>query len=389
VNPFVVSLLVIATLVVGVLVGRASARRSAELATSTTASRDRVLEETSGEARFAAVPAVALVVDAEGRIAAATTSALERFPFLREGMTLLEAFSQHLLTGPVRAAVEHMQPEVFHVRLFADGARRFRATVVPYAASKGRHEAILMLDDQTEESSYQELRSQFVANVSHELRTPLAGLSVTTETLAKTEPDPETRSRFVERARRETARLSALIRDTLFLSELEARGVDAGDDNCDLAAVVSDVADEYAERAAQVGVVVASETSTPCWATIGGGLAHTVAANLIENAIRYSGQGSHVTARVESEGDWVTFSVIDDGVGIDQRHLPHIFERFYRVDASRSKELGGTGLGLSIVKHIADWCGGRVEAESRVGRGTVIRVTLPASHAPSPSGAHE
>ena len=379
----------IAALVVGVLVGRASSRRSAELATSGTGSRERVHEETSVESRFAAVPTIALVVDAEGRVAAATTSALERFPFLREGMTLLEAFSQHLLTGPVRTAVEDMQAEVFHVRLFADGARRFRATVVPYATSKGRREAILMLDDQTEESSYQELRSQFVANVSHELRTPLAGLSATLEALADADLEPETRSRFVERARRETARLSALIRDTLFLSELEARGGEPADEHCDLAAVASDVVDEYAERAAQAGVVVESETSTPCWATIGGGLAHTVAANLIENAIRYSGQGSRVTARVESEGDWVTFSVADDGVGIEQRHLPHIFERFYRVDASRSKELGGTGLGLSIVKHIAEWCGGRVEAESRIGRGTAFRVILPASNAPSTSGAHE
>ena len=385
-NAFLASFLAVAALLAGIMIGRAHSRRSTAPRGSTEGIREGSGDRaTAGDDRFAAVPAVALVVDAEGRVAAASAQALERFPFLREGMSLLEAFSQHLLTGPVRGAIDHMKPDAFHVRLFADGARQFRATVVPYISGAGAPEAILMLDDQTEESSYQELRSQFVANVSHELRTPLAGLSATLEALADTDLDPEARSRFVERARRETARLSALIRDTLFLSELEARGVDGDEERCDLAAVLSDAVDELAERAAAVGVVVDPPEPTEHWAAIGGGLAHNVATNLIENAIRYSGSGSRVTATVEQTGDFVTLSVADNGVGIEQRHLPHIFERFYRVDASRSKELGGTGLGLSIVKHIAERCGGRVEAESRAGRGTTIRVVLPVSRGPLPS----
>ncbi len=388
-SPVLIILLTSAALFVGALAGRSFVDRPARTGAPTEADRDGASASTPGDERFAAVPAIALVVDAEGRVAAATAQALERFPFLHEGMSLLEAFSQHLLTGPVRSAIDEMRPDVFQVRLFADGARRFRASVVPYKTGAGGREAVLMLDDQTEESSYQELRSQFVANVSHELRTPLAGLSATLEALADTDLDPETRSRFVARARRETARLSALIRDTLFLSELEAQGTDVEDERCDLCAVVSDAVDELAERAAEAGVSVDPPEANECWVAVGGGLAHTVATNLIENAIRYSGHGSRVAARVERTDAWVTFSVVDDGVGIEQRHLPHIFERFYRVDASRSKELGGTGLGLSIVKHIAERSGGRVEAESRVGRGTTIRIILPASHAALSSDAPE
>ena len=120
-------------------------------------------------------------------------------------------------------------------------------------------------------------------------------------------------------------------------------------------------------------------------------MAGTVVRNLMENAVRYSGPQSTVVARLtasepppERTGDWVALEVMDNGVGIPERHLPHVFERFYRADPSRSKQMGGTGLGLSIVKHIAERFGGEATASSREGFGTTVRVVLPRVEAPAP-----
>ena len=115
----------------------------------------------------------------------------------------------------------------------------------------------------------------------------------------------------------------------------------------------------------------------PAWVPVTETMARTVARNLMENAIKYAGPGATATVSVSREEGAVTLRVADDGAGIPERHLQHIFERFYRADPSRSKRLGGTGLGLSIVKHIAERFGGAVNAQSREGFGTTITVTLP------------
>ena len=120
----------------------------------------------------------------------------------------------------------------------------------------------------------------------------------------------------------------------------------------------------------------------PAWTPLTDRMAATVVRNLVENAVKYAGPGATAATTVGREGDVVTLTVADDGAGIPERHLPHVFERFYRADPSRSKRLGGTGLGLSIVKHIAERFGGRAEASSREGFGTTITVTLPAEDEP-------
>jgi two-component system, OmpR family, phosphate regulon sensor histidine kinase PhoR len=333
---------------------------------------------------FDAVPAAALRVDGDGRIAQVGRRAGERFGFLTAGMSVLESFSEHRLASRVGTALASGEAQHFEVRLFADGRRTYRVTVEPYQVADAP-EAVVLLTDVSEAVAYQELRSQFVANVSHELRTPLTGLRGLLEALDDPSRDGRTRADFVSRCVSETQRLEALIADILFLSELEATQDLPPADVSDLTDAVEEAAADLADDAARlgVGVVVNAEGPAPC--PLSERMARTVARNLLENAVKYAGPGAVAHASVIAEGDEVVLSVADDGAGIPERHLPHIFERFYRADPSRSKRMGGTGLGLSIVKHIAERFGGRVAASSREGFGTTITVTLPsAGHGAGP-----
>jgi signal transduction histidine kinase len=323
------------------------------------------------------LPFVALRIDREGRLVEANRVALERFPFLVAGMGVLEAFSEHRLARQVDAALADLSRQSFEVRLFAGGRRTYRAAVEPYEVGDER-EALVFLTDQSEAVAYQELRSQFVANVSHELRTPLTGLRGLLEALDDGQMDPETRRDFVARAASETQRLEALITDILFLSELETTPGLPSASRSDLAQAATATVADLQALAEEQGVRLELDAGGPAWTPLSDRMAATVVRNLVENAVKYAGPGATASTAVRREGDTVTLTVADDGAGIPERHLPHVFERFYRADPSRSKRLGGTGLGLSIVKHIAERFGGRAEASSREGFGTTVTVTLPA-----------
>lgn len=368
----------------------AVARRARTAAAAAREERDRAAgaaraaqERMSGS--FRALPIVALRVDGEGRLIEATRPAGERFPFLEAGMGILEAFSEHELAGRVLAALSSQEEADFEVRLFAGGRRTYRVSVEPYRFG-GHREAVVALTDASEAVAYQELRSQFVANVSHELRTPLTGLRGLLEALDDPDMDEDTRARFVARATHETERLEALITDILFLSELEATQGLPSTARSDLSAVVAGTALELAGLAAEHGVTLVVDTPEGAWTPLTERMAGTVVRNLMENAAKYAGAGARAETTVRIEDDRVVLTTADDGAGIGQRDLPHIFERFYRADPSRSKRLGGTGLGLSIVKHIAERYGGRATASSREGFGTTVTVELPLVAAPEGTG---
>ncbi len=331
---------------------------------------------------LAELPFTALRVDRGARLLEANVVALERFPFLVPGMTVLEAFSEHELAGRVQTALDELAPSRFEVRLFAEGRRTYRASVQPYEVG-GDREALVFLTDASEAADYQELRSQFVANVSHELRTPLTGLRALLEALDDPGMDPGTRNDFVARATHETERLEALIADILFLSELEAtQGQPAPQTTrSDLAAAASLTADELRGIAAEQRVGLVLDVGGAAWTPLTERMARTVVRNLMENAVKYAGPGATATTSVRRDGPCVVLRVTDDGAGIPEKHLPHVFERFYRADPSRSKRLGGTGLGMSIVKHIAERFGGSAEASSQEGFGTTVTVTIPAADA--------
>ena len=332
------------------------------------------------------VPLVALRLDGAGRLVEANRLALERFPFLQPGMSVLEAFSEHTLAREVEASLADMAPREFDVRLFVDGRHTYRALMEPYAADGGR-EALLLLLDASDVVDYQELRSQFVANVSHELRTPLTGLRALLEALSDPTMDAATRDDFTARAASETQRLEALISDILFLSELEATQGAPSPDRSDLAEAAHNTRDALADLAAEHKVTLIVDAPQPVWTPLSDRMAVTVVRNLMENAVKYAGAGATATAAVRAEDGGATLVVTDDGAGIPEKHLQHVFERFYRADPSRSKRLGGTGLGLSLVKHIGERFGGGASVTSREGYGTTITVTLPLAAPPDAAAA--
>lgn len=329
-------------------------------------------------AAFDALPVTAVLVGPGADVVRINPAALEAFPFLRTGVGVLEAFGDHQLALRVREALDTGRDDEFEVKLFVEGRRTFRAMVAPFHADDEAG-AVLTLADATQAVAYQDLRSQFVANVSHELRTPLTGLRGMLEALEDPELPADMRADFVRRSRFETERLEALIDDILFLSELEAaQGAPSGE-RSDMGAIAHVVADELEGEAAEQGVRVQVDAVDDAWTGLTDRMAHTVVRNLVENAVRYAGPGSVATARVSRVGGDVQVEVQDDGLGIPEKDVPHVFERFYRADPSRSRRLGGTGLGLSIVKHICERMGGSASITSREGFGTIVTVRIPAA----------
>jgi len=239
--------------------------------------------------------------------------------------------------------------------------------------------AVVLFHDITQLKQADEIRRDFVANVSHELRTPLSILRGYIETLLD---DPETSrdelERILEVMKRHSNRLGVLVDDLLTLAQLESANPNLQLSDVRLselfAAIVHDWAKKFAEKklsvdiaiAANLPIIRADETRL-----------REVLYNLLDNSLKYTQPGGKICLQAQRSGEEIALSVSDTGLGISETDLPRVFERFYRADKARSRELGGTGLGLSIVKHIAQMHGGRVEAESKLGRGTTVRVLLP------------
>jgi signal transduction histidine kinase len=218
-----------------------------------------------------------------------------------------------------------------------------------------------------------------VANVSHELKTPLTAVSGYAETLLDESIAPDDRRRFTETIRDNAARMQRIVDDLLDLSRIESGGWRPNVARVDVSAVARDVIAAAEPAAAAKGLRLSTEIPPDASSVDADPTAfRQVLSNLVENAVRYTGAGG-VTLRTRLGGGGVWVDVRDTGVGIAAEHLPRIFERFYRVDAGRSRHLGGTGLGLAIVRHLVDAHGGRVEAASVVGHGTTISVHFPSS----------
>jgi two-component system phosphate regulon sensor histidine kinase PhoR len=232
--------------------------------------------------------------------------------------------------------------------------------------------------DVTEVRKLESLRRDFVANVSHELRTPVTAIRSAAETLQGGVPgDPRVLDQFIGIMARNAERLHGLVEDLLDLSRIESQKLKLVMEPLDVRAVFAQVLSLFKERAdkKQVELVNAAPPTLPRLLADRRALEH-VLTNLVDNAVKYVGERSKVTLRAEVEGDELRLLVEDNGPGIEERHLPRLFERFYRVDAGRSRELGGTGLGLSIVKHLSEAMGGGVAVQSKPGAGTTFIVSL-------------
>jgi two-component system phosphate regulon sensor histidine kinase PhoR len=225
------------------------------------------------------------------------------------------------------------------------------------------------------------MRTDFVANASHELRTPLATLLGFLETLQDDAAagDPKTRSRFLGIMFDEARRMHRLVDDLISLSRIEAERFSLPREAVELLPLVEEVRNGSAQLLAekQSDIVVENDGADPVVPGDRSQLLQLLQ-NLIVNALKYGRNGTPVTLRFEPAGqDMLRMSVIDRGEGIAAEHLPRLTERFYRVDAGRSRSVGGTGLGLAIVKHIVGRHRGRLDIESELGEGTTVHVYLP------------
>ncbi len=240
---------------------------------------------------------------------------------------------------------------------------------------------VLVLHDVTELRRLERTRRDFVANASHELKTPLSSIKAYTETLLDWGlEDPDVNVRFLTRINEQADRLHQLILDMLSLARLDSG--DSGWERRPLAVVpaVEGYVESHRARAESKGLTIVFRTTSISRADAIMGdeeALRQIVDNLIDNAIKYTPEGGRVEVGCRLAADEIRIEVSDTGIGIPRDELPRVFERFYRVDKARSRELGGTGLGLSIVKHLTQALEGRVEVESRLGRGSTFTVYLP------------
>ncbi|MFL5791462.1 MAG: sensor histidine kinase [Actinomycetota bacterium] len=252
-------------------------------------------------------------------------------------------------------------------------SRWLRATALPVGADGA---TLVVIRDVTQARRLTGARRDFVANASHELKTPVASIRAAAETLRDGAiDDPPAARRFTEQLEREAVRMSRIVADLLDLSRLESGS--EMDDQIRLDTVAADEVERIGDTAAMRGVTISLDAG-PVPAVRGSSRdLSLMVRNLIDNAVRYTPDGGSVDVSVRAEDGAVVVRVADTGIGIPQRELPRIFERFYRVDRARSRETGGTGLGLSIVRHVTENHGGEVTVESELGQGTVFEVRLP------------
>ncbi|MBI2813500.1 MAG: histidine kinase [Opitutae bacterium] len=340
------------------------------------------LEATLGNLREAV-----LIVDEANYIHLANRSLRDIFPAARNLVNLrLELIVR---SGPfldyVRAtrAGQELPREEFEI---IDGPHQhwIEASGAPIPSPDGKSQwALFVIHDLTSQRKLERVRRDFVANASHELRTPLSIIKGYIETLVDGHETMslEDRAKFLKTIQRHSDRLKSIIDDLLVLSRLESATPGLQFASLALAPFFQGLADEYRHRAAgtdhEIVLHVPSEMA-PIEAD--GEKLTQVFDNLLENALKYTPRGSRVEiGALAVTADEIECSVLDNGAGIPAEELPHIFERFFRVEKGRSRETGGTGLGLSIVKHIVQLHGGRVWAENREGGGLAIIVRLPRS----------
>ncbi|MFN3727129.1 MAG: sensor histidine kinase [Allosphingosinicella sp.] len=282
--------------------------------------------------------------------------------------------AEHLADRPSEAPERETRTELVGL---GDPTDRWEMTVTRLADGS----RIVRLADRSPAHAAEQMRVDFVANASHELRTPLATLLGFLETLQDEDAagDPRTRQRFLKVMHDEARRMRSLVDDLMSLSRIEAERYTVPRDPVDLLPLIEEVRQSCANllEEKQSELLVENDAGETVVAGDRSQLAQLVD-NLVSNAARYGRPGTPIRVRLDDAGaELIRLAVIDQGEGIAPEHLPRLTERFYRIDAGRSRSVGGTGLGLAIVKHIVGRHRGRLDIRSKLGEGTSVRVYLP------------
>ncbi len=293
------------------------------------------------------------------------------------GRKLVEALRQAELVSAVRQVLSGGVEVTGEVEVGTVRPRSFSVTAAPVQAA-GASSAVLVLHDITELRRLERVRRDFIANVSHEFKTPLTAIQGFAETLLGGALDDQTnRARFTEIIREHARRLARITDDLLKLSRIEAGRLELESRPVDVARLVSGCIETARFKAEAKGIRVTVELQERLPPVRGDAVQlGEVLQNLLDNALQYTPPGGRIDVRAYSNGHEIIFTVSDTGIGIPESDLERIFERFYRVDAARSREAGGTGLGLSISRHIVEAHGGRIWVESAVGQGSRFHFSI-------------
>ena len=332
----------------------------------------------------------AILLSEKMDVIAANARALADFPGLEEGAPLSQAFGQKLLLEALRSvAAGERQVETRQIELYEPFHRRLNVRAVRLSGTEedaSRPRAILLLlRDISEEERLARTRMAFIASASHELRTPVSAILGLVETLrGPARDDAAARERFLEMMHAQARRMTRLIDDMLSLSRIEAMRHEPPSGTVDLVPVLQTVVHDLADRAQETGVKIETVIEEERALLRGDvGQLEQILPNLLENAITYGGSGGRVRLRLRRRRTrrglpYFAISVRDWGPGIEKKHIPHLTERFYRVDKQASRNRGGTGLGLAIVKHLVQRHRGRLKIDSEPGKGALFTVRLPA-----------
>ncbi len=311
-----------------------------------------------------------LLIDKEGRVVFGNDFLLKR-RLLREdfeGKPYYECVNNLTVVSCLAEALSEKKDKVCN---FDHEEREYTL----YAFT-GSELTVVRFSDITELRRYERSRREFVANVSHELKTPIAVLKSLLETLYE-EEDREEKKVFLEKALKRVEDMRRLVEDLLILTKLESGEERIKREDVDLRLLVEEVFDLLEPQAKERNISLINSVDKELKVKGDWDKLFLLLKNLVDNAIKYNKEGGKVEVKAKRENQYVQLQVQDTGIGIPKEHIPFIFERFYRVDPSRSRNLGGTGLGLSIVKHIALSHGGKIEVQSKEGVGSIFSVFLP------------
>lgn len=350
--------------------------------------RHAALQREASDARFdlhaimAGMEDGVLVSDHRHLITLVNPALLQIFGLKAEpmGETVLSTLRLPILQTMLEGVLQDGAPQQAEVELPTRGEPvQLVLSAAPLRDAAGLPRALVVVRDVSRLRSLEEMRSELVANVSHELRTPLSIFHGYLENLLET---PDLVSGEVQSSltvmRKHSLRMNALVEDLLTLARLESGRDVLEPEPIDIGAFLAETLQDWKPKAAAKGLRMEMEVpETLPEPLVDTRKLHQVLANLLDNALKHTPSGGAVTLRAHAGDGWIEISVEDTGAGIPREDLPHIFQRFYRADKARSRELGGTGLGLAIVKHIAQAHGGSVRAESEWGRGTKITLRFP------------
>lgn len=325
---------------------------------------------------LAALPFAALLLDGTGAVRFLNPAAAALFRIDSErarGRQLIAVVPSVELERLVARAIrgDHATRDI----IVADGGkeRTFGFTAHPFESG-----AVAIAVDRTDLLANEHVRREFVANVSHELRTPLSAIKLMLETVLMSDDDAEARTLFLPQVSREVDRMIRLIEDLLELARSESGNVLLRRDVFDLTDIATSVVNTFAQRSSTIAVDLDLDAPEAVFVDADRNRLTQVALNLVDNALRHTPPGGTVAVEVARDADAAILRVRDTGAGIPYNDLPHIFERFYVVDRSRSREHAGTGLGLSIARHLVEAHAGTLSAESVYGQGATFTCRLPA-----------